>query len=196
MAALTKEAFDALLAFLHPDPRAAASEYLKLRQRLVHFFEWRGCPGADDCADETLDRVARKAAAGFETPPAKPYTFVHAVAINVARESWRSPGGRETPLDASAPSLRAIEMDAAAASEKARRLDCLDRALERLPRASRELLLEYHRSSSGTNIGRRLRMAQTLNVPVTALRLRVFRLRRQLAASVRQCLENGQGEMK
>ena len=195
MAALTKEALDALLAFLDPEPSAAAAEYLKLRQRLVHFFEWKGCPGADDCADETLDRVARKALAGFETPPARPYSFVHAVAINVAHASWRPPRAREAPLEDVAPAARVIEMDSAA-TEKARRLDCLDRALARLPRASRDLLLEYHRSTSGTNIERRSRMAEALNLPMNALRLRVFRLRRQLAVSVRQCLESGAGEMK
>jgi hypothetical protein len=65
-----------------------------------------------------------------------------------------------------------------------------------MPRASRELLREYHLSAAGPNILRRKQMAQALDLPLTALRLRVFRLRRQLVKSVNRCLESAPGETK
>src|SRR5688572_21938576 len=57
---ITREAFDRMLAELHPDIERAGEQYEKIRQKLVKLFEWRGCPHAEECADETFNRVAKK----------------------------------------------------------------------------------------------------------------------------------------
>src|SRR5262245_51121270 len=54
---ITPEAFSRLLLRLDADPDRAAAEYERLRLTLVKFFDWRGAWGADECADETLDRL-------------------------------------------------------------------------------------------------------------------------------------------
>ena len=52
--------FERLLFRLDPDVDRAALEYEQLRRTLVKFFDWRGGWPPDECADETLDRLARK----------------------------------------------------------------------------------------------------------------------------------------
>src|SRR5262249_35815848 len=59
--ALTQEAFDKLLAALGPDRESAAEKYLEVRSNLIRFFEFRGCPFPEDHADETINRVAKRA---------------------------------------------------------------------------------------------------------------------------------------
>src|SRR5262245_29135467 len=58
---LTQEAFDKLLATLDEDRERAGEIYLEIRSNLVRFFEWRGCPFPEDHADETFNRVAKRA---------------------------------------------------------------------------------------------------------------------------------------
>src|SRR5262245_26610723 len=64
--ALTQEAFDTLLTHLGPDRESAGDKYLEVRCNLIRFFEWRGCPFPEDHADETINRVAKRASEGEE----------------------------------------------------------------------------------------------------------------------------------
>ena len=57
---LSKDLFDALLVWLDPDRELAACKYEEIRSRLIRIFKSRGSPVAEDLADETFDRVARK----------------------------------------------------------------------------------------------------------------------------------------
>ena len=66
---VTREAFERMLAALHPDSERADEQYVKIRRKLVKLFEWRGCPEADECADETINRVAQKICEGVSTGP-------------------------------------------------------------------------------------------------------------------------------
>ena len=60
--ALTSAAFHGLLDRLDPDPQRAGEKYEALRRRLTAFFEWRGAPWPEEHADETINRVAKRAA--------------------------------------------------------------------------------------------------------------------------------------
>ena len=68
--ALTQQAFDTLLAAFDGDREAAGEKYLEVRNNLLRFFEWRGCPFPEDHADETIRlewlviRVTRNAKLG------------------------------------------------------------------------------------------------------------------------------------
>ena len=50
-----------LLLRLDPDMTRTGEKYVELRRRMAKFFEWHNCAGAQDLADEVLDRVAAKA---------------------------------------------------------------------------------------------------------------------------------------
>src|SRR5204862_7021675 len=57
---LRQEDFDLLLHWLDPDRDRAASLYERIRWRLIAILASRGCPEAEELADETIDRVSRR----------------------------------------------------------------------------------------------------------------------------------------
>ncbi len=68
MADLTADGFETLLERLGEDKTQAAEKYEELRLKLIKYFVWRGVSNlfADNLADETLDRLAKKLAEGVE----------------------------------------------------------------------------------------------------------------------------------
>src|SRR5436309_13196168 len=88
---LTQEAFDKLLASFGEDRESAAEKYLEIRGNLIRFFEWRGCPFPEDHADETMNRVARKLAAGEEvrTPSAYCIGVARLLLLEIGKERAR-----------------------------------------------------------------------------------------------------------
>ena len=53
---LTQELFDTLLDWLDPDRERAGHRYETIRLRLIKIFTSRGCPEAEELADETINR--------------------------------------------------------------------------------------------------------------------------------------------
>src|SRR5260370_8709895 len=80
---VTEEEFDQFLAKLDPDRDIAAGKYQTLRRKLVDLFEHRACRAAEDLADETIDRIARK----LKTEEIRNiHLFAHGVALKVYLE--------------------------------------------------------------------------------------------------------------
>src|SRR5215510_3967797 len=52
--------FDRLLLWLDPNPEQAGELYERIRWRLIAILASRGCRDAEELADETIDRVARR----------------------------------------------------------------------------------------------------------------------------------------
>jgi DNA-directed RNA polymerase specialized sigma24 family protein len=169
-----------LLARLGTDPDVAGGEYRRLHRRLVAFFESHGSlePGRD--ADETLDRLARKLGEGHVIRDVPAY--VHGLARNVLRESWRRAGreraGREAMATRPPPEPAA---DGAL-------WRCFERCLAELEPAPRELLLAYYSAAQTSNRAWRAELAATRGLSLNALRIRVFRAREDLRERLRRCL--------
>jgi hypothetical protein len=53
-------AFEQFLFWLGPDPESAGKKYELIRDRLIMMFRARRCVFAEDLADTTFERVARK----------------------------------------------------------------------------------------------------------------------------------------
>src|SRR5215472_13104396 len=49
--------------------------YTELRQRLVKFFDWRGCADPEDLADETITRATRRICEGAVIDGVLPYCY-------------------------------------------------------------------------------------------------------------------------
>src|SRR5262245_31123116 len=136
---ITKETFDRLLAELHPDSEQAGEQYEKIRRKLVKMFQWRGCAHAEECADETFNRVAHRICEGTTLWTNDPYSYFHGVALNVLREYWRKLERVTDPLEELAPSQTISEdpeelmMRNLGILEKERRLECLNHCLQKLP---------------------------------------------------------------
>lgn len=178
--------FDQLLRLLDDDADRAAAAYADVRRRLVKFFEWRGCWDAESCADDALDRVARRLAAGV-TMTASVHAFILGVATNVAREQLRAE--RPVELDENIPAPYAgdplIRRDEQ--QHEDRRISCLGRCLGQLPTEQRRALLRYHHGQARSRILARQQMAATLGIPLQALRLRMFRIRETLERCIQNC---------
>lgn len=193
---VTQGAFDRLLTALDPERERAGAKYEQIRQKLLKFFQWRGCsfPAAEEYTDRTIDRVARKIEEGADIHAQNPYLYFHGIAINVLREHWKRAEKTEVEaLDELLPSHNpAVNPVAVREAEEARvarevRLECLSECVSSLPAAQRELIVEYHQGEGGAKIARRKALAQRLNLPLNALRIRMFRLRGELEECINGC---------
>lgn len=181
---LTKEAFDKLLARMDADVELAGEKYLLARRNLVRFFEGRCCRFAEEHADETINRVARRLAEGQEIHNLNGYLY--GVARLVLLEVL---GNREKEQQAlKEMSLRIVRPDPDETDETDQRFDCLTRCLNKLPDRGRELIVEYYQCEKGSKIENRQRLAAGLGIPLNALRSRAVRLREKLEACMSGCM--------
>jgi DNA-directed RNA polymerase specialized sigma24 family protein len=179
---LSAEGLSSLLTRLGPDAERAGCSYEHLHQALVSFFAWRGAATPEECADETLDRLASRLDEGVAVENL--VRFSRGIARMVLLEHWRRPEARGMPLDdvadSEAPAEVAPDDDAPHA--------CLDRCLAALPPASQDLIIEYYLCEGRDRIETRKRIARELGVSDSAVRKRAQRVRDQLERCVEVCL--------
>ena len=171
---IEEEDFDRLLGLLAPDRDAAVERYVTVWRGLVKMFASRRCPEAEDLADETMFRVARK------TRTLKKYEgdfalYIYRVGRFIYLEWLRR--NREPPDPPPPPPPPDEEA-----------LDCLDECLKGLPGDDREIADEYYRHEGRKRIDNRKRVAEKFGLSANALRIRALKLRAQLRGCVEECL--------
>ena len=87
---LNRAEFENLLTWLSPNKQEAGLRYENIRQKLLKFFEWRGCFAAEECTDQTFDRVMSKISQGEEIRTKNQYLYFLGVARNVLLEYLKS----------------------------------------------------------------------------------------------------------
>jgi DNA-directed RNA polymerase specialized sigma24 family protein len=187
---LTAAEFEALLRRLDRGSERPGEKYEAIHSRLVRFFAWNSRSAAEDLADETLNRVARKLAAGRQEIH-ELEAFIWGVARKVQQEARKTDFKSVHVLDMpnawaasdSGASLHAIHNKIQA--EKVGK--CLHECLSRWPDSDRELFLAY-RVDKGHYVERRRDLAQKLGITPGALRVRIIRLREKLEKCVARCL--------
>jgi DNA-directed RNA polymerase specialized sigma24 family protein len=173
-------AFARLLERLGPDADSAGLAYETLRRALVGFFTWRGAATPEECADETLDRLAARLDEGVEVQDVP--RFARGIARLVLLEHWRRPDAQRSPIGERLPAAAPADP----AEEALHR--CLDRCLSKLPPDGSRLIVEYYVGEGRSRIERRREQARALGVSETALRNRAQRLRERLEACITGCL--------
>ena len=168
-----------LLVRLAPDRERAGREYERLRRTLIKFFDWRGASPADECADETLDRLARKLR---DTAVNDLWHYAHGIARLVLLERSRQPA--MSPI---ADAEHAVAFESDLASDDGGLHDCFDRCLAALSAESRALILGYYQGEQSEKISNRRRLAASLGLSENALRSRVQRVRNRLERCLRGC---------
>lgn len=174
---LTKESFDALLAWLDGNPDSAALKYEQIRTRLIKMFVCRGCLEPEDLADETIDRVARRLNDIEPTYEGEPVRYFYGVAHKIQLESLRPKPGVSPP-----PKVDDEEKDP-------REYECLERCMQKLSPEHRELVLQYYEEERGAKIDNRKHLADQLGIAMNALRIRVCRIRASLFECVKNCMQ-------
>jgi RNA polymerase sigma factor (sigma-70 family) len=181
---LTRDAFENLLTALDEDRDLAAEKYLEIRGNLVRFFEWRGCSFPDDHADETLNRVAKRIAAGEEVRNPASYSIgvARMLLLEIIKEQAREQRALKETVNAQE------SVDDSTDSEE--RLECLKVCLNHLSPDNRELIIQYYQGEKGDKIQNRKSLVERLGIPVNTLRMRALRLREKLQICVEDCLIN------
>lgn len=178
---LHDRALRALLARLDVDPTAAGEKYEQLRRGLVKVFERRGALAPDACADDTIDRVARKLDRGEAIEDV--LKFAHGVARLIWLEQSRRPQARETELDVA---LGVPDVSGATDAEDPR-LPCFERCLGDLDPDARDLILKYYVDARPDRIRARATLASALGLTQNALRSRAQRIRDRLEQCTIAC---------
>lgn len=184
---LSPRSFEGLLSWLGPDPQTAGAQYESLRRRLLRLYEWRGADLAEELADETLDRVAKRLEEGEEVRTPDPYRYVAGVARRVFQELVRRESRHRKAL-AKDPWPLPPPQTAEEKRDQERRLLCLSQALQHFPAESQRLLLSYYQGEGAAKISNRRSLAQEIGIPINALRIRMHRMRQRLATAVEACL--------
>jgi DNA-directed RNA polymerase specialized sigma24 family protein len=181
---LTQEAFDRLLTCFSTDREQAAIEYETTRRKLVRFFQSRFVSTADEQADETINRVARRLSEGQQVDNLRNYFYgvARMVFMETLKDRERSP----VPLD-DAP--QRLNQRAPEPEEPDLTLICFDQCMESLAPESRQLILDYYQEERRAKINLRQQLADRLHIPLNALRLRTHRIRLNLEKCIRTCLQ-------
>ncbi len=169
---LNPAAFDQFLCWLGPDAEAAGRKYESIRGRLIMMFKARRCVFAEDLADATIERVARKLTSlpiGFTGDPA---LYFYGVAKKIYLEYQRKITMDYRRSEAPVPNDENPDLE--------NMLKQLDEALNTISRSDRELVLRYYSGTGKSKISHRRALAEQFGIGPNALRLRVYRIRQAI----------------
>lgn len=175
--------FDALLRRLGVDG-AEGPAYETLRRRLIRFFRVYAPAEADELADVSLDRLARKIHEGTEVLNVPLYAL--GIARMVLHET-RARGARRRNAEAD-PTFTSDEDDGQETGELETALAALSACLDGAGAEPRALILAYYGADGAERIATRQRLASERAISLNALRNRALRLRDALEDCVRKRL--------
>jgi DNA-directed RNA polymerase specialized sigma24 family protein len=182
---LTAPALDKLLAELSPDREEAGSRYELLRRKLVRFFECRQTEPADEFADETINRVARRIDEGQLVDNIAAYAL--GVARLLCKEITKHPNQKAVQWDETQPTPATL---APVTPDDEPRFNCFDACLDSLSSDSRALIMDYYQAERRAKIELRQKLADKLGIPLNALRIRAHRIRNGLKKCLDECLSH------
>lgn len=183
---LREQTFRRLLAWLDRGVDTNGQSYLAIRERLLGYFDRKNCLKADELADETLNRVARRLdeeGGNIETETPAKYCYI--VARFVFMEYLRANDKETAALDNVSRQATAMSNDDRDRKEKL--LECLDHCAAKLESPQRDLIFGYYVGEQRVKIENRRSLAQSLGITVNALTIRASRIRDKLESCVKAC---------
>jgi DNA-directed RNA polymerase specialized sigma24 family protein len=180
--AIDQEQFDQLLQWLDPDRESAGNKYEGIRKRLIKLFVCKGSTNPEELSDRTINRVARKIPEILPNYIGDPVNYFCGVANNIFRESFRE-----------VKSSVVLPPDPVAFHNEEEELDliCLEKCMDKLPQAHRDLLIGYYSQEKKAKIDCRRELAEARGVGLNALRIRACRIRADLQKCVEGCRREG-----
>src|SRR5215469_6945895 len=160
---------------------ADPKRYTELRQRLVKYFDWRGCADPEDLADETITRATRRIGEGAVSGATSPsdngaplpsgsdaiLPYCYGIAKWVLKE-YRHRASKTDPLGELAEDTGAVDSRQTIDTRLA-----LEQCLKKLAPRHAALLVSYY-------LYDREQLAEQLGISANALRVRVFRIIEEL----------------
>ena len=187
---LSQESLQRLLNWLDGGADSDGYTYVEMRRRLRDYFARKNCRIAEDLADETLTRVARRleeeGIAFTETPARYCYIVARFVFLEHLRETKShrtvAPLSSHTPQPSAPSTAEAEEV-----GHRERLLACLETCLQELDPLNRRIITSYYIGSERVKIDNRRELAESLGLSPNALTIRASRIRKRLEACVRRC---------
>jgi RNA polymerase sigma factor (sigma-70 family) len=198
---LTQAAFHRLLNWFNEesdDQDSSGQKYEEMREKLISYFDRRGCRFPEDLADETLNRVAQKLDEKRAITNVTPAQFCYIKARQVLHEYWRRPEQKEIALEGllvsdspdqhkdMAPGLAAGPNNEQEEQEK--RMECLERCLQQLKPQDHDLIVRYYYGEERVKIANRQKLAEELGILSKTLVVRALRIRKRLEDCVKKCV--------
>ena len=165
-----------LRALCPEDSDEAIRRYRLLRKKLEDFFRFKGMYDPVTDADDTCNRAEEKLAKGSDIPDIT--KFCLGIARNIVYEHLRNKKREEWAF------LNFLEYSQDKSTEEtvAKIKNLMKPCFEQLSTEDQELLIKYCKVPPGVDRAEhRLKLADSLNLSISALRIRVARLRRRLA---------------
>lgn len=189
---LSHDAFQRLLNWLDGGTTSEGHAYVEMRRRLRDYFGRKNCRTADDLADETLTRVARRlhedGITSDDTPARYCYIVARFVFLEYLREGRAHPITNEGSGDITPQRWTPRAVDAEEADGQRDALhDCLQQCLEQLDLLDRRIITQYYVGSARVKIDNRRELAESLGLTPNALAIRACRIRIRLQTCVRRC---------
>lgn len=173
---------------LDADRETAGAKYESLRVRLTKYFEWRNCETAEELADTVFDRVIKKLTEGEEIQN------INAYSVTVAQYVFKEYCRRKENLNENIDDLPQIALENSETAQEFEtneaRLECLDKCLAQFSDENRSLVIAYYDTDEKTMITARKRLADSMNVSLNTLRIRVCRLKSKLEVCTFDCCRN------
>jgi RNA polymerase sigma factor (sigma-70 family) len=181
------EAFEHFLKWLDHDREEAGRRYEDIRRGLIAFFNFRGCSGAEDLTDETINRAIRQLPSIEGSYQGEPIKYIQGIARYVALEYFNrrakkeaGPPSEDLP-DPSQPGAPGEEDEREALSK------CLRHCLNKLDPEKRKLFLLYYREGNRLNRDHRKALAEQIGCTINALRIQMHRLNEELRHCIIDC---------
>lgn len=186
---LTQTGFEKLLATLDAEREQAGAKYESLRARLIKFFEWRGCETPEELTDVVFDRIIKKISEGEQIQNINAYSAT--VAQFVFKEDCRRRERLFQSIEDNPATENLIATNGLVETNETddTRFDCLEKCLAEFSGENRRLVVAYYDTDERTMIATRKRLADSLEVSLNTLRIRVCRLKAKLENCTIECCE-------
>ena len=170
-----------LLRALCPDDRDEAIRlYLLLQKKLENYFCLNGMSDPATDADETFKRAEEKLAKGLDIPDVKKFSM--GIARNVVHERRRQRQHEESAF----LNFLDYSQDKSTESLVDKIMNLMKPCFEELPEDDQNLLISYCKVPPGVDRAEhRRQLALSRNSSISALRIRITRLRRDLEDCVK-----------
>ena|SRR5258708_37171366 len=180
------ESLESLIKLLDADSEGPpGSGYQLIRQKVIKYFEWQRCIAAEELTDETIDRVARKIAAGQQIDNLN--GFFYGVGRLVLKEYERAQLRQVRAFATLPTSTEDVIHDN---EEEKPTFACRRKCLQDLPKAEHNLIVGYCKPDGRPKKERRQELAAKLGIKVENLRLKAFRIREKLDKCTDDCVKD------
>lgn len=174
------QAFEKMLSWLDKDREIAGQKYETIRARLIKILNYRGCRLAEEIADETFDRAARKIDKLIENYEGDPALYFFGIANKVFLEFQRKPFLEELP--------EVIVQTENEEEDFQPEYECLQKCLGNLSAQQREFIIGYYAEQKSAKIKRHKELAENIGIQNNSLYVRAFRIRTKLQKCVLECV--------